>query len=170
MKIHIIGCSGSGKTYLANKLSDKYHVPHFDLDDIQWDNNSDSYGVKRPLEEKLEMLQKICTYDAWIIEGVYYAWVQQSFEEADVIYVLDMPLFLCKIRIMWRFVKRKLHMEKGKRESLKSLYQLLKWTNVFQKKNRQEIKLIMEKYKEKVVYIKSSKDVRKVIEETQSRY
>ena len=170
MKIHIIGCSGSGKTYLANKLSDKYHVPHFDLDDIQWDNNSDTYGAKRPLEEKLEMLQKICTYEAWIIEGVYYAWVQQSFEEADVIYVLDMPLFLCKIRIMWRFLKRKLHMEKGRRESLKSLYNLLKWTNVFQKKNRQEIKCIMRKYEEKVVYIKSSKDVRKVIEETQSRY
>ena len=35
MKIHIIGCSGSGKTYLAKSLSEKYNVPHFDLDDIQ---------------------------------------------------------------------------------------------------------------------------------------
>lgn len=42
MKIHIIGCSGSGKTYL---LSEKYNIPHYDLDDIQWDNNSDGYGV-----------------------------------------------------------------------------------------------------------------------------
>jgi len=25
MKIHIIGCSGSGKTYLANALSKKYN-------------------------------------------------------------------------------------------------------------------------------------------------
>ena len=31
MKIHIIGCSGSGKTYLANALSEKYNIPHFDL-------------------------------------------------------------------------------------------------------------------------------------------
>ena len=37
MKIHIIGCSGSGKTYLANALSKKYNISHFDLDDIQWD-------------------------------------------------------------------------------------------------------------------------------------
>lgn len=40
MKIHIIGCSGSGKTYLAKALSEKYTIPHFDLDDIQWDNNA----------------------------------------------------------------------------------------------------------------------------------
>lgn len=45
MKIHIIGCSGSGKTYLAKALSEKYNIPHYDLDDIQWDNNSDGYGV-----------------------------------------------------------------------------------------------------------------------------
>ena len=38
MKIRIIGCSGSGKTYLANALSKKYNISHFDLDDIQWDN------------------------------------------------------------------------------------------------------------------------------------
>lgn len=160
MKIHIIGCSGSGKTYLAKRLSDRYHIPHFDLDNIQWDNNTDFYGVKRPLKEKTEMLQKVCTHKDWIIEGVYYAWVQQSFEEADVIYVLDTQLFLCKIRIIWRFLKRKIGLEKGKKESLKSLYNLLKWTNVFQKKNMPEIKVVMEKYKEKVVYLKSSKEVK----------
>lgn len=46
MKIHIIGCSGSGKTYLANALSKKYTIPHFDLDDIQWDNNAKEYDNK----------------------------------------------------------------------------------------------------------------------------
>lgn len=161
MKIHIIGCSGSGKTFLAKKLSDKYHIPHFDLDDIQWDNNANFYGVKCPLEKKIEMLQKVCTNKDWIIEGVYYAWVQQSFEEADIIYVLDSPLFLCKVRIIWRFLKRKLGLEKGNKESLKSLYNLLRWTNAFQKKNMPEIKIVMEKYEEKVVYLKSSKEVKR---------
>lgn len=163
MKIHIIGCSGSGKTYLAKRLSDRYQISHFDLDDIQWDNNANIYGVKRPLEEKIEMLQKVCTNKDWIIEGVYYAWVRQSFEEADVIYILDMPLFCCKVRIIWRFLKRKIDLEKGSKESLKSLHNLLKWTNVFQKKNMPEIKLVMEKYKEKVVYLKSSKEVKNIL-------
>ena len=42
MKIRIIGCSGSGKTYLAKRLSKKYNIPNFDLDDIQWDNSQNS--------------------------------------------------------------------------------------------------------------------------------
>lgn len=50
MKIHIIGGSGTGKTYLAKKLSEKFNIPHFDLDDLFWDNSSDRYGVKMPVE------------------------------------------------------------------------------------------------------------------------
>ena len=95
MKIHIIGCSGSGKTYLANALSKKYNISHFDLDDIQWDNNAKEYGKKRTLDERKALLQEILyNNDEWIVEGVYYAWVQQSFDEADKIYVLDMPSYL----------------------------------------------------------------------------
>lgn len=74
MKIHIIGCSGSGKTYLANALSKKYNISHFDLDDIQWDNNAKEYGKKRTLDERKASLQEILyNNDEWIIEGVYYA-------------------------------------------------------------------------------------------------
>ena len=74
MKIHIIGCSGSGKTYLATALSKKYNIPHFDLDDIQWDNNAKEYGKKRTLDERKALLQEILyNNDEWIIEGVYYA-------------------------------------------------------------------------------------------------
>lgn len=59
MKIHIIGCSGSGKSYLARKLSEKYCIPHFDLDDLQWDNHAEHYGVKMPPEKRSAMLQEI---------------------------------------------------------------------------------------------------------------
>ena len=83
MKMHIIGCSGSGKTYLANALSKKHNIPHFDLDDIQWDNNAEAYGTKRPLDERKTLLQEVLANNDWIIEGVYYSWVQQSFDEAD---------------------------------------------------------------------------------------
>ncbi len=117
MKIHIIGCSGSGKTYLANALSKKYNIFHFDLDDIQWDNNAKEYGKKRTLDERNSLLQEILyNNDEWIIEGVYYAWVQQCFDEADKIYVLDMPGYLYKSRIIMRSIKRKLGIRKGKKD------------------------------------------------------
>jgi len=165
MKIHIIGCSGSGKTYLANELSKKYRIPHFDLDDIQWDNNTQGYGVKMPPEKRNALLQEILCNGEWIIEGVYYAWVQQSFDEADIIYVLDMPKYLYKTRIIIRFIKRKLGIQKGKKETLKSVYNLLKWTDTFQNKNLKEIKSILEKYDSKVIWISNKKEIQKIIQE-----
>ena len=53
MKIRIIGCSGTGKTYLANILAKKYNIPHLDLDDIQWDNNDKGYGKKERLKKEM---------------------------------------------------------------------------------------------------------------------
>lgn len=165
MKIHIIGCSGSGKTYLANVLSKKYRIPHFDLDDIQWDNNAQGYGVKMSPEKRNALLQEILCNEEWIIEGVYYAWVQQSFDKADIIYVLDMPEYIYKTRIIIRFIKRKLGIQKGKKETLKSVYNLLKWTDTFQNKNLKEIKSILEKYDRKVIWISNKKDIQKIIQE-----
>lgn len=165
MRIHIIGCSGSGKTYLANLLSKKYRIPHFDLDDIQWDNNAEGYGVKMSPEKRNALLQEILCNGEWIIEGVYYAWVQQCFDEADIIYVLDVPKYLCKARIIIRFIKRKLGIQTGRKETLKSVYNLLKWTDIFQNKNLKEIKSILKKHDSKVIWISSKKDIQRIIQE-----
>ncbi len=163
MKIHIIGCSGSGKTYLAKHLSSKYGIPHFDLDDIQWDNSSGNYGVKTSTEKRDKMFCDILSNDNWIIEGVYYSWVGKAFEDADIIYVLDMPKYLYKTRIIRRSIKRKFCIEKGKKETLKSVFDLLKWTDTFQNKNMPEIRTILEKYNEKVVWLKSKREIGSVM-------
>lgn len=34
LKIHIIGGSGTGKYYVAEKVSEKFNIPHYDLDNI----------------------------------------------------------------------------------------------------------------------------------------
>jgi len=163
LKIHIIGCSGSGKTYLAKALSKKYNIPHFDLDDIQWDNESNGYGKKMPVEKRNCLLQQILANNSWIIEGVYYAWVLESFEKADIIYVLDIPKYIYKYRIIIRFLKRKLGIEKGKKETLKSLYNLLKWTDSFQNRNLKEIKEIFQKYENKVIWLSSVREIDRII-------
>ena len=60
MKIHIVGGPGSGKTYLARKLSRELGILHYDLDDVQWANES-GYGKKRDTAERdalLALLQR----------------------------------------------------------------------------------------------------------------
>lgn len=169
MKIHIIGCSGSGKTYLAKALSEEYNIPHFDLDDIQWDNNADGYGVKMPIEKRTELLNNILENDSWIIEGVYYAWVGDCFRYADKIYVLDMPRRIYTYRIIKRTIKRKLGLEKGKKETLKSVYNLLKWTDTFQNKSMPEIRKILSAYPEKTVWVRNRKEVQRIIDRIEKR-
>ena len=164
MKIHIIGCSGTGKTYLAKKLSNKYNIPRYDLDNIYWDNSSEKYETKTEFEKRDKLLQNILEKNDWIIEGIYYKWLEQSFKYADIIYVLDLPKYIYKFRIIKRFIKRKLRLEAGKKENLKSLLNLLKWTDKFQNKNMKEIIKILEKYKEKVYFIKDKNNLQKILE------
>ena len=164
MKIHIIGCSGSGKTYLAKALSKKYNIPHFDLDDIQWNNNADGYGVKMPIEKRTALLNDILKNENWIIEGVYYAWVGKCFENADKIYVLDIPKRVYTYRIIKRTIKRKLGLERGKKETLKSVYNLLKWTDTFQNKSMVEIRKILSHHTQKTMWINNRKEVKRIID------
>ena len=151
MKIHIIGGPGSGKTFLAAKLSKELGIRHYDLDELQWDNTSDSYGVKRPPDERDRLLCDVLSHKDWIIEGVYYAWCRQCFADADKIYVLRVPRHTYRYRILRRFVRRRLGLEPGKKETLKSLARLLQWADKYQNVNLAEIKKILLPYADKVI-------------------
>ena len=54
-----------------------------------------------------------------------------------------MPGYLYKSRIIMRSIKRKLGILNGKKETLKSVYNLLKWTETFQNKNLKEIRILL---------------------------
>lgn len=151
MKIHIIGGPGSGKSFLAEELSRKYAMPHYDLDDLFWDNCSGAYGVKRDATERDALLEAILAEDDRITEGVYRSWCLRLFDEADKIYVLSVPRRTYRFRIIRRFIKRKLGLEKGKRETLKSLSALLKWADKYERENMPEIMKLTEAYPDKVV-------------------
>ena len=163
MKIHIIGCSGSGKTYFAKMLSNKYNIPHYELDDIFWDHNSNKYDTKMPIEKRNDLLNDILSKDSWIIEGVYVFFVAESFKNADIIYVLNIPKYICKIRIVIRFLKRKLKIEKGKTEKFKSIYRLFKNVDIFANEKLIYIKQILKNYEDKVVWISDPQEIDKII-------
>ena len=73
-----------------------------------------------------------------------------------------MPKYIYKFRIIKRFIKRKLKLEAGKKETLKSLSDLLKWADKFQNEDMKEIIKILEKYREKVYFIKDKNEIKKI--------
>jgi len=161
LKIHIIGCSGSGKTYLADCLSKQHDIPHYDLDTLQF--SGESYGVKNAPEKRDAMLRKIISQDNWITEGIYYAWVSGCFESADRIILLDVPRSLCVYRIIRRYIRRKAHIEQGKKEKLSDVIALIRWTKRFCNVNLVEIKKILSQYPDKITVVKTVNDADKII-------
>lgn len=159
MKIHIIGCSGTGKTRLATALARTYGIPHHDLDDLQWDREAGTYGVRTAPEKRAALLEEILQQPDWIVEGVYYSWVSSCFADADRIYLLDLPPRIYKTRILKRFLRRKLGLEKGKKETFRSLLALLKWTDKFRQENMPQIRQILGQYPKKVTVLTGTKEI-----------
>jgi adenylate kinase family enzyme len=68
----IIGNSGSGKSWLAQRLAERLQVPWTDLDRIHW--LSDEHSIPRPRAEALAMARVMAEQERWVIEGVY-GWI-----------------------------------------------------------------------------------------------
>ncbi|OEF98817.1 hypothetical protein BHF71_10850 [Vulcanibacillus modesticaldus] len=94
VKIHIIGGPGSGKSYIGEELSKNLNINRYDLDDIFWDNKSKTYGNRNSSEKRNRDLEKILKEQSWIIEGVYFSWLNESFNKADYIFVLKPNVYL----------------------------------------------------------------------------
>jgi len=68
----IIGNSGSGKSWLAQRLAQQLREPWTDLDRIHW--LSDEHSIPRPRAEALAMARIAADEERWLIEGVY-GWI-----------------------------------------------------------------------------------------------
>ncbi|MCF2648313.1 AAA family ATPase [Niallia circulans] len=132
-KVHIIGSVGSGKTTLAKELSTKLEIPYYELDNVVWmrKENGDS---RRTEEEREKLLHRIVQTDKWIIEGVHHdEWVKNSFQQADIIIFLDTNYYIRTYRIMKRFIKQKVGIEKAHYQpSFKIFFKMFQWNKHFE--------------------------------------
>ena len=165
MRIHIIGGSGSGKSYISNEIAKMYGLRVINLDNIEWDK-SEYFSKKRSIEEKEKILKETVKEDNIIVEGVYYNWCNESFKVADYIFFINTKIFTQQKRIILRSIKRKLGIEKCNfKESLKSIRDLLKWNKKYNTVLKKEIFEILEVYKNKVYTINCTNDIFKIIGE-----
>ena len=79
--------------------------------------------------------------------------VKKTFEDADIIYVIHAPAYICIYRIIKRFIKRKLGIEKGKKESFISLISLLYWVFRYNTHEFPKLLLVLDEYSEKVIHL-----------------
>lgn len=91
--IHILGASGSGTTTLAKALSQKLGYVHFDSDEYLWLPTNPKFTVKRPLDERLDLLKKdLETTDKWILSGSNCGWGDFLMHCYDLVIFLYVPV------------------------------------------------------------------------------
>lgn len=87
--IHIFGASGSGTTTLGKKISEELGYKHMDTDDYFWMPTDPKYTLKRPREERIElMVRDINAYENVVISGSLVGWGDEL-----------MPYFTLAVRI-----------------------------------------------------------------------
>ena len=137
-KIHILGGPGSGKSYLARLVANELRYPVLDLDDIFWDNRDNSYDIISEPEKRDLALSNFLAQESWVVEGVYYRWLEDSFKQADHIVVLRPSVWLRDWRVLLRFLKRRMGVvPHKKKETFKGLWELLKWNHGYDADNLQ---------------------------------
>lgn len=164
-RIHIIGSTGSGKTHLAQVISKRYNLPYGELDAVMWSGRTE-FADKNPSAVRDELLHKIIDKDSWIVEGIYYKWLNKSFERAELIIFLETNLVLRDIRIISRFIKQRLKLERSiYKQTVKGLIKMVVWNHEFERTYKENILKFLEPYKAKVMIIKGNKDIVRILEE-----
>lgn len=168
-KIHIIGSVGSGKTTLARSLSKMLQLSFHELDNVVWIRNQ-SGDIRRTEQERQEYLQCIIQTDGWIIEGIHQEeWVAQSFQQADCIIFLDTPYKIRTARIIKRFVKQKIGIEKAHYQPTFSIFfKMFRWNKRFEEVGKPQFFTKREDLLDKVLLVQHQKDVDNYFRQFQS--
>jgi len=153
MKILILGNVASGKTTLAKQLSQKHKMNYYEIDSIVHDDNNG--GKKRSIEEQNKIIKEINKSDNWIIEGILRENLYYLLEMVDKIIYLDVSKITIYYRILKRYIKQKLKIEKANyKVNINMLINMYNWANKYEK-NKKNLKKLLERYKEnKLNYVK----------------
>jgi len=120
---------------------------------------SQTERYKRTPEQQVEIIKDIDKSKKWIIEGTYRKSCHCLLDMADTVIFLDTPILLRKFRILKRFVKQQLKIEKCHYKSdFKMLKQMFKWTTEFER-DRKNFEKMLQQYQNKVLKLIKNTDL-----------
>ncbi len=166
-KIYIIGPVGSGKSTLARRISKEYGYAYCELDSIvyQPDLSSPTGNRRRSDEERESMLNSILSNKRWIAEDAGRADFEAALQKADAIILLEPSVFVRKRRIVLRWIKQKLRLEKcGYAPNFRMLKAMFKWTKNYEI-GMDGVKERLIPYEPKITLLRTNREVDNYINE-----
>ena len=101
-RILVYGVTGSGKTVLAERISEVAGIPWHSVDDLTWEPG----WVPVPEDEQRRRIEAICATDRWVLDTAYGMWLEIPLARAEMIVALDFPRWLSLFRLLRRTVAR----------------------------------------------------------------
>src|SRR5258708_2097700 len=92
---------GSGKATLAAALSSRFHVPHYELDQLGRKNGMRSAAY---VEDALALVKQ----PGWVTEGIDLIWIDPLLHQADYIVLLEVSWPVAAWRILRRHISKSL--------------------------------------------------------------
>jgi len=90
-RLLITGASGSGTTTLGGAVADHLAVPHADVDDYFWVPTSPPYTTKRPVPDRLSLMEAIfAPRDSWVLSGSLVDWGGPVVRRLDAVVLLTL--------------------------------------------------------------------------------
>ena len=131
MKAIIIGNSGSGKTWLATRLAERFGSPIIHLDDLFW--MPGKFEHARSEAEQNQLLEQARKQANWIAEGVFGRLAEQLLPDADLLVWLDLDWSTCEKQLRARAASQSLHL--GRDQTTDGLAKLLVWASAYTTRN-----------------------------------
>jgi adenylate kinase family enzyme len=167
MKTIIIGNSGSGKSWLAEKLTESAGNPVIHLDELFW--KPGGFDKKRSKEEISSLIELAKENENWIVEGVFGELAKPFINQADFLIWLNIDWKICKARLIKRGSESKIHMER--KQSLEGIRKLIEWASHYY--NRADLrshdghKIIFQDFQGAKIQIKSQEQVNAIVKDVQ---
>ncbi|WP_328869657.1 topology modulation protein [Streptomyces sp. NBC_00287] len=100
-KVAIVGCGGSGKSYLARELGRILDAPVTHLDAAFYDED----WHELPMEEFAELQRRLVSQPQWVIDGNYNSTLQIRLEACDTVILMDVSTVAALYGILARQIR-----------------------------------------------------------------
>jgi adenylate kinase family enzyme len=115
--------------------------------------------VRSREESRTEKLNQVFSKEHWIVEGVYYKWLANSFDDFDLIIILNPPVLMRQWRIFKRFLILKFILGQLRKETLSSFLEMFWWNQKFDNDNMHRILDFTLQHKDKIAFFNNYNDV-----------
>jgi adenylate kinase family enzyme len=140
-RVVVFGTTGSGKSWLAEKLAARHGLRVIELDQLYWGRD----WQPAPLELLRHRVESEIRDGDWIVVGNYAQVRDLTWRAADTLIWLDLPFALVFRRLLWRTIRRVLSGEElwhtGNRETFRNSFfsrdSILLWAIRTHNRNRQ---------------------------------